>query len=161
LKVVFDTNIFISALVFPESVAEKAIFKIIEGEDILLISKQILKEILSVLSKKFSGDKEAISRVAVNLSEIAEMVNPTVRIRVLKDEPDNRILECAVSGKADVVVRGDKKMLKLKEYEGVKIISLKEYLNFLRRGRCESGGRSESAGKNWRGVVNGRVIGKK
>ena len=130
MKVVFDTNIFISALVFPESVAEKAIFKIIEGEDILLISKQILKEILSVLSKKFSGDKEAISRVAVNLSEIAEMVNPTVRIRVLKDEPDNRILECAVSGKADVVVRGDKKMLKLKEYEGVKIISLKEYLNF-------------------------------
>jgi len=130
LKVVFDTSIFISALVFPGSVAEKAIFKIIEGEDILLISKQILKEILSVLSKKFSGDKEAISRVAVNLSEIAEMVNPTVRIRVLKDEPDNRILECAVSGKADVVVRGDKKMLKLKEYEGVKIISLKEYLNF-------------------------------
>ena len=130
MKVVFDTNIFISALVFPGSVAEKAIFKIIEGEDILLISKQILKEILSVLSKKFSGDKEAISRVAVNLSEIAEMVNPTVRIRVLKDEPDNRILECAVSGKADVVVSGDKKMLKLKEYEGVKIISLKEYLNF-------------------------------
>ena len=130
MKVVFDTIIFISALVFPGSVAEKAIFKIIEGEDILLISKQILKEILSVLSKKFSGDKEAISRVAVNLSEIAEMVNPTVRIRVLKDEPDNRILECAVSGKADVVVSGDKKMLKLKEYEGVKIISLKEYLNF-------------------------------
>ena len=92
MKVVFDTNIFISALVFPGSVAEKAIFKIIEGEDILLISKQILKEILSVLSKKFSGDKEAISRVAVNLSEIAEMVNPTVRIRVLKDEPDNRML---------------------------------------------------------------------
>jgi putative PIN family toxin of toxin-antitoxin system len=83
LKVVFDTNIFISALVFPGSVAEKAIFKIIEGEDILLISKQILQEILSVLSKKFSGDKEAISRVAVNLSEIAEMVNPTVRIRVV------------------------------------------------------------------------------
>jgi putative PIN family toxin of toxin-antitoxin system len=130
LKVFFDTNIFISALVFPGSVAEKAIFKIIEGEDILLISKQILQEILSVLSKKFSGDKEAISRVAVNLSEIAEMVNPTVRIRVLKDEPDNRILECAVSGKADVVVSGDKKMLKLKKYEGVKIISLKEYLNF-------------------------------
>jgi putative PIN family toxin of toxin-antitoxin system len=129
LKVVFDTNIFISALVFPGSLAEKAIFKIIEGEDILLISKQILQEILSVLSKKFSGDKEAISRVAVNLSEIAEMVNPTARIRVLKDEPDNRILECAVSGKADVVISGDKKMLKLKEYEGVKIISLKKYLS--------------------------------
>lgn len=129
MKVVFDTNIFISALVFPGSLAEKAIFKIIEGEDILLISKQILQEILSVLSKKFSGDKEAISRVAVNLSEIAEMVNPTARIRVLKDEPDNRILECAVSGKADVVISGDKKMLKLKEYEGVKIISLKKYLS--------------------------------
>lgn len=130
MKVVFDTNIFISALVFPGSLAEKAIYKIIEGEDTLLISKQILQEILSVLSKKFGGDKEAIARVAVNLSEIAELVYPNIRIQALKDEPDNRILECAVGGKADVVVTGDKKMLKLKEYEEVKIISLKEYLEF-------------------------------
>jgi putative PIN family toxin of toxin-antitoxin system len=130
VRVVFDTNIFISALVIPKSLAEKAIFKIIEGEDSLVISKEIINELLSVLSTKFSSDREAISRVAINLSELAELVTPTKRVRIFKDEPDNRILECALCGKADVIVTGDKEMLKLREYEGVKIISLKEYLDY-------------------------------
>ncbi len=128
MKVVFDTNIFISALAIPGSRAETAILKIIEGEDSLVISKEIINEVLLVLSTKFSRDREALSHVAVNLSELAGLVNPTKRIRVLKDEEDNRILECALCGKADAIVTGDKEMLKLKEYKGIKIISLKEYL---------------------------------
>jgi putative PIN family toxin of toxin-antitoxin system len=128
MRVVFDTNIFISAIVIPGCLAEKAIFKIIEGKDSLIISKEIINELLSLLSRKFSRDSEAVSRVAVYLSEIVELVNPTERIRILKDEPDNRILECALCGKADAIVTGDKEMLKLKEYKGMKIISLKEYL---------------------------------
>ena len=130
MRVVFDTNILISALVIPTSLSERVIFKIIEGEDSLVISKEISNELLSVLSTKFSSDREAISRVAINLSELAELVTPTKRVRIFKDEPDNRILECALCGKADVIVTGDKEMLKLREYEGVKIISLKEYLDY-------------------------------
>jgi putative PIN family toxin of toxin-antitoxin system len=85
---------------------------------------------LSVLSTKFSCNSEAISRVAINLSDLAELVTPAKRVRILKDEPDNRILECASCGKADVIVTGDKEMLKLREYEGVKIIGLNEYLEY-------------------------------
>jgi putative PIN family toxin of toxin-antitoxin system len=92
------------------------------------LSKDILDELLSVLSVKFSRDREEISRVAVFLSEIAEWVETTVEIRVLKDEPDNRILECAVSGKADIIVTGDKEMLRLGMHGGTKIISLNTYL---------------------------------
>ncbi|GBE05905.1 MAG TPA: putative toxin-antitoxin system toxin component, PIN family [Nitrospirae bacterium] len=128
MRVVFDTNIFISAFVVPGSQAEKAVINIIESQDTLVISKDITGEVLSVLSSKFSRDREAISRTAVNLSELAEVVYPRKKIHVLQDEPDNRILECAVSGKADVIVTGDREMLKLKKYQGVKIISLKEYL---------------------------------
>ncbi len=128
MKVVFDTNIFISAFVIPGGQAEKAILRIIEGRDILLLSKRILDELLTVLSTKFSRDKEEISRVAVILSEMAEWVEPTERIRVLDDDPDNRILECASSGNADVVVTGDKELLRLGKYEETRIISLKEYL---------------------------------
>ncbi len=128
MKVVFDTNIFISALAIPGSRAENAILKIIEGGDSLVISKEIINEVLLVLSTKFSRDREALSHVAINLSELARLVNPTKRIRVLKDEEDNRILECALCGKADAIVTGDKQMLKVKEYKGIKIISLKEYL---------------------------------
>jgi len=128
MKVVFDTNIFISAFVIPGSQAEKAVLRIIEGRDVLLLSKGILDELLTVLSTKFSRDKEEISRVAVILSETAEWVEPSKRIKVLNDDPDNRILECAFSGNADAIVTGDKELLRLRGYEKTKIISLKEYL---------------------------------
>ena len=128
MRAVFDTNIFISAFAIPGGQAEKAILKIIEGQDDLVISKEIIGEILSVLSSKFAHEKEALSHLAVNLSELAELVRPDKRVRVFTDEPDNRILECAISGKADVIVTGDKDMLRLREYEGIKIISLRQYL---------------------------------
>jgi len=128
MRVVFDTNIFISALVIPESLAEKAISRIIEGQDKLVISPDIIKEVLLVLSSKFDREREALSHVAVILLDLGEWVRPDQRVRVFRDEPDNRILECAVFGKADRIVTGDKEMLRLKEYNGVKIASLRGYL---------------------------------
>jgi putative PIN family toxin of toxin-antitoxin system len=128
VRVVFDTNIFISALVIPGSLAEKAILKIIEERDSLLISADIINEVLSVLSSKFGRDREELSHVAVTLSEIAELMKPTRGIKIFKDEPDNRILECAIYGEANLLVTGDKEILQLREYKGVKIISLRAYL---------------------------------
>jgi len=128
MRVVFDTNIFISALVIPGSLAEKAVSRILAGRDELVISPDIIKEVLSVLSSKFAREREALSHVAVILLELGELVRPDQRLRVFRDEPDNRILECAVFGKADRIVTGDKEMLRLKEVKGVKIASLREYL---------------------------------
>ena len=128
MRVVFDTNIFISAFAIPGSLAEKAMLKIIEGGDILVLSKEIINEVLSVLSSKFSRDKEGLSHVAVILSELGELAKPTQKISIFKDDPDNRILECAIHGKADALVTGDKEMLRLREYSGIKIIGLKEYI---------------------------------
>ena len=56
------------------------------------------------------------------------MVKPARRVKLFKDEPDNRILECAIYGEADLLVTDDKKIVQLDEYKGVKIISLREYL---------------------------------
>ena len=70
MRVVFDTNIFISALIFPGGKAEDAIMSIIHGEDTLVISHDIIDEVLTVLARKFSKDAEALSRVAVNLANI-------------------------------------------------------------------------------------------
>ncbi len=128
MKLVFDTNIFISAIAIPKGKAEKAIMKIIEGDDSLVISKEILGEVLSVLSAKFHRDSDTISHTALFLSDLAHLIKPAKRIAVLEDEPDNRVLECALQGKADAIVTGDKAMLKLKEFEGIKIISLREYI---------------------------------
>ena len=129
MRVVFDSNIFISALIFPGSQADKAIQRILEGNDLLILSSVIIHEVLDVLSKKFSRDREELSKVAVNLADLALMVRPAIRLNILQDEPDNRILECAVAGNADVIVTGDKAMLDLRIFEGVRIISLREYLS--------------------------------
>jgi putative PIN family toxin of toxin-antitoxin system len=128
MRVVFDTNIFISALVIPGSLAEKAVSRIIEGQDELVLSTDIIKEVLLVLSSKFGREREALSHVAVILLDLGKWVKPDQRIRVLRDEADNRILECAVFGRAELIVTGDKEMLRLKEYMGIKITSLRDYL---------------------------------
>ena len=128
MRVVFDTNILVSALVFPGGQGEAALRRIIEETDQLVLSRPILDELLDVLGRKFARDAEELAHVAVYLSEIATIVAPKQRIRAVKDEPDNRILECAVSGHAEVIVTGDKVLLALKHYEEIRLLTLRAYL---------------------------------
>lgn len=128
MKAVFDTNIFISAFAIPRSRAGAAILKVAEGDVQLVISRDIIHETLEVLARKFDRNPEELARVAVYLSELAEVVTPRRRLKVLGDEPDNRILECAVTGKAEVIVTGDQAMLRLGAYRGIRILSLKDFL---------------------------------
>ncbi|MDP2156838.1 MAG: putative toxin-antitoxin system toxin component, PIN family [Nitrospirota bacterium] len=78
--------------------------------------------------KVFRKDAEALSRVAVNLAGMGDLVSPSEKLAVLDDEADNRILECAVAGKAEAIVTGDKAMLMLKRYRDIRIITLSGYL---------------------------------
>ncbi len=128
MRVVFDTNIFVSALVFPGGPAEKAVARVIDGKDQLLFSKEILDELLGVLARKFARDREELARVAVFINDLGQRVRPRIRLSVLSDEADNRILECAVAGLANVIVTGDRAMLKLSSYEAISIVSLGQYL---------------------------------
>ena len=128
MKVVFDTNILISALVFPGGRADEALRRIAEEQDQLVISKPILEELLRVLGSKFSRDPEELAHVAVLLSELALTVHPRRRLHVVKDEPDNRILECALTARAEAIVTGDRALLALGEYASVRVISLRSYL---------------------------------
>ena len=129
MKVVFDTNIFISAFVIPGSQAAAAMDRIIDGIDELVISKPIIDELLGVLARKFWKDADELARVAVFLTDLASVVRPRKKLQVLADEPDNRIPECAVSGKADAIVTGDNAMLKLDTFRGIKLIALRDYID--------------------------------
>lgn len=127
-RVVFDTNILVSALVFPGGRGEAALRRIIEQTDRLVLSRPIIDELLDVLARKFARDAEELAHVAVFVTELAVVVAPKRRLRVVKDDPDNRILECAVAGRAEAVVTGDKALLTLKRYEKIRILTLREYL---------------------------------
>lgn len=128
MKVVFDTNVLVSALVFPGGRGEAALARILEERDRLVFSKAILDELLGVLGRKFSRDAEELSHIAVFHSELGVLVKPRQRLQVVADEPDNRILECALAGRAHAIVTGDRELLALGEYRGVRVIGLREYL---------------------------------
>lgn len=128
MKVVFDTNIFVSALVLPGSQADLALTRIIDGVDELIVSKPIIDELLTVLARKFSKDADELAHVAVFISELASVTRPRRKLGVLADEPDNRIPECALAGRADVIVTGDRTMLALEIFEGIRLVSLRDYV---------------------------------
>jgi len=129
VRVVFDTNILISALIFPGSSAEEALSRILKGRDRLILSRQIMDELLGVLARKFSRDREELARVAVWLEELAEWVSPDQRVDLASDEADNRILECALAGGAEMIVTGDKGLLRLGKFEGIRIVTLRNYVS--------------------------------
>jgi putative PIN family toxin of toxin-antitoxin system len=128
LRVVFDTNIFVSAFVFPGSRADAAVRRVLDAEDELVISRAIIDELLTVLARKFARDADELGRVAVFLTDLGVVVRPRGRVTILSDEADNRILECARSGHADVIVTGDRAMLALGRYQDIEIKSLRNYL---------------------------------
>ena len=76
MRVVFDTNVFVSALTLPGGRGDQALGTIIAGYDSLAISKPIIDELLSVLARTFARDREELARVAVFLSDLAEVVDP-------------------------------------------------------------------------------------
>jgi putative PIN family toxin of toxin-antitoxin system len=128
LRVVFDTNVLVSALAFPGGRGEEALRRIVDERDVLILSKPILDELLGVLARKFSRDAEELAHTAVFLTALAVMAKPTRRLRVVADDADNRILECAVAGRADAIVTGDQALLGLREYREIRLLSLRDYL---------------------------------
>lgn len=128
MTVVFDTNVFVSALTLPGGRGDQALSQIIDGRDTLAFSKAILDELPSVMARKFARDREELARVAVFVANLGELGEPRETIRVLKDEPDNRILECALAANADLIVTGDREMLSLERFRGVRIVSLRAFL---------------------------------
>jgi len=135
VKVVFDSNVYVSALAIPGGVAQQALELAMEGAFHLALSRPILEEVLGVLSRKFARAPEELSRTALFLSSVAEVVKPARRVNLLADEPDNRVLECASAAGASVIVTGDRQMLALGNWEGVEIQSLRRFVDsFASRG---------------------------
>ena len=126
-RAVLDTNIFLSALMFggpPEALVRAAR----SGRIQLITSPQILAELAMILKKKFAWSDEDVVAAVIAVGRHADMVKPRQRLGVLDDEPDNRILECAVDGKADYIVSGDHHLLRLKRFGRIVILGASELL---------------------------------
>lgn len=129
MKVVCDTNIYISFLEFGGK-AEILLEHAFKGEFDLVISPEIIAEIADVLKNKFNWDDDNARRAIIVLTRACRVVKPRKQISEIKtDISDNKILECAVEGNVDYIITGDKKhLLSLKKFQDIPILSPKQFL---------------------------------
>lgn len=126
-----DTNIIISAI-FWRGRPYEFMRSAIEGRCQLILSEAILSEVSDKLKIRFGVPEERIEEYERILLANSRLVNPSTRIHAVKSDPsDNKILECALEGRADYIVTGDKHLLKIKEHSGVRIVTVNEMLTLL------------------------------
>lgn len=128
MKVVFDTNIFISAFVVPGSQGERAFLLARQRRFDLCTSVAILTETANKLREKFDQSEEDIKEALKMISRAAGVFKPSIKVNILKDISDNRILECALEARADLVVSGDRHLLKIKKFQGIPVVRLADFL---------------------------------
>jgi len=128
LKVVFDTNVYISAFTTLNSKAEDAYLLAVRGNVELYTSVSILTESAKKLREKFRWDDSEITSLLKQISRVATVMKPSIKIKLLNDETDNRILECAKASNANLIVTGDKHLLSLKEFDGIGITRIAGFL---------------------------------
>lgn len=125
MKAVFDTNVFISGFLFKGGIPSRLFDLARDKKFSLYISPEILEELRTVLNIKFELSTQEVDRLIRWVEGAAKVVYPAQKIQVVKrDEPDNRILECALEASSQYLVTGDKKhLLKLKHPFSFQIIS--------------------------------------
>ena len=130
MRVVLDTNVFISRIFF--SVPPSKTLKAWTDERFqMLLSRQILDEYQRVAEEiaiKFKSIDilPIIRRVAIH----SQLVNTQgVNITVCEDPDDNKFIECAVAGNCWIIISGDKHLLKLSGYEGIAFIKPRDFLD--------------------------------
>jgi putative PIN family toxin of toxin-antitoxin system len=131
VRVVFDTNIYISAFITPGGRGESAFLAAVDGRFRLFTSVPILTETARKLTGKFRWDREHMTEAVQHIATVAEVVKPGHRLALLADDPDNRILECARAARANFVVTGDKHLLRLERFGAARIVTLADFLQLL------------------------------
>jgi putative PIN family toxin of toxin-antitoxin system len=134
LKVVLDTNVLISAVIFsgkPRKLLDLVLNNIIKA----FISPYIIFELKEVLYKKFDFSQEKKDQIEELLIKSFTLVYPKQTLSIIKEcLADNRILECAVEANADYLISGDiKHILKLTKIDGVRITSADEFLEIIKK----------------------------
>lgn len=131
-RVVLDTNIFISAILYggnPRKVVNLAVTELIE----VYISLELLEELGRVLRGKFTLGSFEIDTIISEIKDFAEIATPQVRLQVIKEDPsDDKVLECAAEAKARFIISGDKHLLNLGNFRGIKIVNPAEFLRVIK-----------------------------
>lgn len=131
MKVVFDTNILVSAMLW-RGTPYRCLLAIRAGLAELILSPPIMEEFRDVLSRKFALTQEEAEENSAIVQESASFIDIPGTLRVVPDDPaDDKFVETAMVGGAQWLVSGDKHLLRLKEYQGITVISARAFLDML------------------------------
>lgn len=130
-KIVIDTNILVSALI-QRSYPYHIVVDVFSNDKIqLCLSEELFAEYFNVLNrKKFSKYPDFIANaqtLLVDIEKIAVKFYPAVRLKIIHDADDNKLLELAETCHADFLITGNTNDFTMHEYKGTKIVTPKEY----------------------------------
>ena len=129
MRVVIDTNVFISAIVFGGK-PRRVINLVADDSVTLIMAEAIITEIRRIIVSKFPNFLEDLMRVEKLLEQDAEWVKLGFNTeRITRDPNDDKFIETAVIGSCHYIISGDKDLLDLKEYMGIKILSPAGFLS--------------------------------
>ena len=127
-KIVIDTNIYISAIFWggkPRAIVDLGR----SGQVLIFTSSEIEEEIEKKLRTKFGLSDEETAQILLDFSTFTVPVTVSRRVSVIDDDPDDdKFIECAVASRAGFIVSGDKHLLALEEYEGIKMMKAADFL---------------------------------
>jgi putative PIN family toxin of toxin-antitoxin system len=130
MKVVIDTNVFVSS--FFGGNPRKIVDMWKQGKLTLCLSKEIVSEYTTVLDRIGLENqkelKEIFSLFARGIHSVFSGKTPVLKV-VIDDPDDDKFIECAVALKAEYIISGDKDLLEVSEYMGIKILNPREFLN--------------------------------
>jgi putative PIN family toxin of toxin-antitoxin system len=128
VKAVFDTNVLLAAFL-TEGVCAKLLIRARKQQFHLITCPLILHEFDRILSKKFSATKQERENALALIAEAAQdIVQPTeIPVGACRDKDDDNVLACALEADADYLVTGDKDLLHLKLFKGIRIIAPREF----------------------------------
>lgn len=129
-RVVLDTNVLISGLLSATSTPARAVELAISSGQ-LLASTDTLRELMTrLLSPKFDRyvPRERRDALLLRLAPLIEIVEVVQRVQASRDPHDDKFLEVAINGRADVIVSGDADLLDLNPFRGIAILTSAAYL---------------------------------
>jgi putative PIN family toxin of toxin-antitoxin system len=138
LKVVFDTNVFVSSLLVKEGRPARVLDAWRDQQYLLVISPAIIAEIQTTLNyprirRKYAITDEEVEGLCSLLEQDALLVPGDAQVTgaIPEDPADERVLACAVEARADFIVSGDHHLLNLETYQGIPILTIRAFLERL------------------------------
>jgi putative PIN family toxin of toxin-antitoxin system len=133
MRAVIDTNVFVSGVLGGQLAAVLDLWR--AGRFTLVVSDEIVYEYLEVLRRpKFALPPTVVESIGAYLIQKAEFVIPVEPLSVVVDDPkDDKFIEAAVAGEVDLIVSGDKHLLKLGTYRQIPISTARDFLDRLEK----------------------------